>query len=163
MRQMEHPPSTAHAATSCTNRVSQGRPSSKAGDRAAAELRKKLDAFIGAGRSLDRKLGLVVAEPTESECPSPSSPAGLGLGFVFAELRQPFSGTLISRRHSTHTRPGRKKARRGGPSHEDAYFGSKKSAWTTVPPTLSVACSVASIHIDAPARTSRSAARPKGR
>ena len=45
---------------------------------------------------------------------------------------------------------------------EIAYFGSKKSARMAVPPTFSVACSVASIHIDAPAATSRSAVSPEG-
>ena len=43
-----------------------------------------------------------------------------------------------------------------------AYFGSKKSAWMRVPPTFSVACSVASIHIDVPVDMSRSAVSPEG-
>jgi hypothetical protein len=37
-------------------------------DKEAAELRKQLDAFLAAGRSLDRTLGLL-AEPTEARLP----------------------------------------------------------------------------------------------
>jgi hypothetical protein len=37
-------------------------------DKEAAELRKELDAFIAAGRSLDRKLGLL-AKPSEERVP----------------------------------------------------------------------------------------------
>jgi hypothetical protein len=48
-------------------------------------------------------------------------------------------------------------ALRVGDNASATYFGSKKSPWTVVLQVFSVACSVASIHIDAPACNSRRA------